>query len=192
MSILAVAIALVAAAVGLRPQRRYRVALAAAIAVQAAVAGAAISWDVGLNAQARNGVLPADMRWIDHAATGPVTMLETPDSNRGAADEQFLWNTSLTRVGLLPGALVIDAYDSPAVRVAGDGRLSTVHGPVAGAVVVDASRTWTTFAGARVAASTSAPVTPYVLWQPTRPGPLRLAAEARGIRSDGWLTAAAR
>ena len=189
VSIVAVALALVAAAVGLRPQRRYGAALATAIAVQAVVAGAAVSWDVGLNAQARSGVLPADMRWIDHAAIGPVTMLETPDSNRGAADEQFLWNKSLTRVGLLPGALVIDAYDNPAVRVAGDGRLSTVHGPVAGAVVVDASRTWTTFAGARVAASTSSPVTPYVLWQPTGPGPLRLAAEARGIRSDGWLTA---
>ena len=189
VSIVAVALALVAAAVGLRPQRRYGAALAAAIAVQAVVAGAAISWDVGLNAQARRGVFPADMRWIDHGATGPVTMLQTPDSNRGAADEQFLWNMSLTGAGLLPGALVIDAYDNPAVRVASDGTLSTVHGPVGGSVVVDANRIWTTFADARVAASTSAPVTPYVLWQPTGPGPVRLAAEARGIRSDGWLTA---
>ena len=189
VSFVAVALAVVAAAVGLRPQRRYGAALAAAIAVQAVVATAAVSWDVGLNAQVRRSTFPADLRWIDHAAIGPVTMLQTPDSNRGAADEQFLWNSSLTRVGLLPGALVIDAYDNPAVRVANDGALSTAHGPVSGAVVVDATRTWTTFAGGRVAASTSPPVTPYVLWQPAGPSPLRLAAEARGIRSDGWLTA---
>jgi hypothetical protein len=189
VSVVAVALALVAAAVGLRPQRRYGAAIAAAIAVQAVAAGAAVSWDVGLNAQVRRSTFPADMRWIDHAGTGPVTMLQTPGSNRGAADEQFLWNTSLARVGLLPRALVIDAYDNPAVRVANDGALSTVRGAVGGAVVVDATRTWTTFTGGRVVASTSSPVTPYVLWRPSGPSPLRLAAEARGIRYDGWLTA---
>jgi hypothetical protein len=185
----ALALAVLAAVIGLRPQRRYRAALAAAIAVQAVVAVAAVSWDVGINVQARRGVFPADMRWIDHNATGPVTMLQTPDSNRGAADEQFLWNMSLTRVGLLPGALVIDAYDNPAVRVANDGTLSTAHGTIDGAIVVDGTRTWTTFAGGRMAAATSAPVTPYVLWRPNGTAPLRLAAEARGVRSDGWLTA---
>ena len=101
VSLVAVALAVLAAAVGLRPQRRYGAALAVAIAVQAVVAAAAVSWDVGLNAQVRRSTFPAELRWIDHAAIGPVTMLQTPDSNRGAADEQFLWNRSLTRVGLL-------------------------------------------------------------------------------------------
>jgi len=188
VSAVAVALAVVAAAVGLRPQRRYGAALAVAIAVQAVAAGAAVSWDVGLNAQARRSVFPADLRWVDHAVAGPVTMLQTPDANRGAADEQLLWNMSITRSALLPGALPTDAYDNPPVRVASDGTLGTTAGPIRGALLVDAAHTWTWFSGGRVAAATSKPVTPYVVWQPTSVAPLRLAAEVRGVRSDGWLT----
>lgn len=183
----ALVLVLIAALVGLQPRRRYGVAIAAAIAVQAVAAGAAVSWDVGLNAHARHAVFPADLRWIDHAAVGPVTMLQTPDANGGSADEQLLWNMSVTHSAMLPGAFPIDAYDNPAVHVANDGRLSTATGPVDDAVLVDGTHTWTAFAGARIARS-SGTQTPYVLWQPTGPGSLRLAAEVQGVRSDGWLT----
>ena len=91
VSVGGIVLAAVAAYVGWRPRKRASVALAVAIAAQAGVAVAATSWAVGLSTADRHA-LPADLRWVDDAHVGLVTLVEPPGNDSGAGIEQLLWN----------------------------------------------------------------------------------------------------
>ena len=136
VSVGGVVLAAVAAYVGWRPRQRATVALAVAIAAQAGLAVAASSWAVGLSTADRRA-LPADLRWVDNAHVGRVTLVEPPGNDSGAGIEQLLWNRSITGVALLPDASLVDSHANAPIHTAADGTLNTLDGPVNGAVLVD-------------------------------------------------------
>ena len=187
VSVAAVGLAVVAAYVGLRPRSRAGIALTVALVTQIGIASAATAWNVSTDVNARRTSLPADAQWVDHAAVGPVTLVEPPGSDFGSGVEQLLWNRSITAVALLPHANNVDSHANYPIRVATDGTLVIPSGPVTGAVLVDRTSTWTSFAGARLIRSTAdSGIAPFDLWQPTG-GRVRLAAEVAGLRGDDWL-----
>jgi hypothetical protein len=187
LSLAAALLAVIAAFVALRPARYGAAALAIALLTQSAIAAAATSWDLGGTRFSRTAVLPADVRWVDDAHVGPVTFLQPPWSDRGAALQQLFWNTSLRSVVLLPGAKSLDSYANPRATVARDGTIEGANGAVRGSVLVDTGHTWVTFADARLVHSFRGHhTTSFQLWRPTG-STLRLAGEAYGISADGWL-----
>jgi len=186
-SAVAVVLAAVAAYVGLRPKSRAVLALVVALAAQVAVSSAATEWNVTANRMARATSFPADAEWIDHSALGPVTLVESPGGDFGAAMEQLLWNRTITGVALLHYASPVDSHANPRIQVGEDGTLRLASGPISGAVLVDRRSTWTTFAGARLVRSTvGTELAPFDLWAPVG-GPVRMTAEVVGLRSDNWL-----
>jgi Dolichyl-phosphate-mannose-protein mannosyltransferase len=187
ISLAGVALAAVAAYVGLRPRSRITLALTIALVAQVGIASAAAAWNVNTDVRARNTSLPADAQWIDHAAVGPVTLVEPPGSDFGSGMEQLLWNRSITGVALLPHANPVDSHANPRIQVASDGTLLISPGPVAGPVLVDRTSTWTTFAGAKLVRSTAnSGIAPFDLWRPTG-NRVRLTTEVAGLRGDNWL-----
>src|SRR5207237_8500193 len=94
----------------------------------------AFAFDAQNARNVRSSHLPPDLRWIDHAARGhgPVTLLQTPGAPRGRALEQLFWNSSVTRIALLKGAIPTDAFDAERVRTQRDGRLVGPRGPLRG------------------------------------------------------------
>lgn len=186
MSTGAVVLAVLAAWVGWRPQKRAAVALAVAIAAQAGVAVAASSWAVGVSTVDRHA-LPADPRWIDHAGVGSVALVAPPGNDFGAGIEEMVWNRSITSVALLPHATRVDSHTNLPIHAADDGTLMSAGGPIDGPVLVDRGNTWTAFSDATlVRSSTGGIVAPFDLWAPTGPR-VRLAAEVVGLRYDNWL-----
>jgi hypothetical protein len=187
VSVAAVLLAVVAAYAGLRPRSRAVLALSVALVTQIGIASAAAAWNVGTDVAARSSSLPADAQWVDHAAVGPVTLVEPPGNDFGSGVEQLLWNRSITRVALLPHAANVDSHANYPIRVGRDGTLDIPSGPVTGSVLVDRASTWTSFSGARLVRSTAGGrIAPFDLWQPTG-GRLHLAAEVAGLRGDNWL-----
>jgi hypothetical protein len=186
VSVGAIALAAVAAYVGWRPQKRAAAALAVAIAVEAGVAVAATSWAVGVSTVDRHA-LPADVRWVDDAGLGNVTLVEPAGNDYGAGIEQLLWNRSITDVTLLPHATRVDSHANAQIHAAADGTLTAAGKPIDGPVLVDRGRTWTSFADARLVRSTvGGDDAPFDLWMPTG-SHVRLTAEVVGLRSDNWL-----
>src|SRR5205085_4392302 len=123
------------------------------------------------------------LRWIDHAARGlgPVTLLQTPGAPRGRALEQLFWNSSVTRIALLKGAIPTDAFGAETVRVERDGRLVGPRGSLRGSLLVENFGARVELAGARrVARGTG-----LELWR--SPGVPRVAALASGPHADRWL-----
>jgi Dolichyl-phosphate-mannose-protein mannosyltransferase len=187
ISLAAVALAAVAAYVGLRPKSRVTLALTVALAAQVGIASAAAAWNVNSDVRARDTSLPADAQWIDHAGVGPVTLVEPPGSDFGSGMEQLLWNRSLTGVALLPHANPVDSHANRRIRVGSDGTLVVPSGPIAGPILVDRSSTWTSFAGATLVRSTAnTGIAPFDLWRPTGDH-ARLTTEVAGLRGDNWL-----
>jgi hypothetical protein len=183
-----IVLALVAAYAGVDPKRRAVVAVVAALVAQVAVAGVATAWNVQTNVHARNASLPPDLRWVDHAGLTDVTLVEPPGGDAGSGIEELLWDTSLSRVALLPGARIVDSNANVPLQVASSGALVSPTGELSGPLLVDRASTWTRFDGATLVRSTTKlPVAPFDLWRPDG-GPLRLAAEVQGLRGDNWLT----
>ena len=121
VALVAAAMACVAAAAAFRARFAY-VAVAATLVVTCAVSVAAVSFDHRVVQTVRATYLPPDARWIDHANLGPATLIQTPASPHARAHEHLFWNRSLERVMFLDDASPIDAFGSPKVRVAADGR----------------------------------------------------------------------
>jgi Dolichyl-phosphate-mannose-protein mannosyltransferase len=185
----ALAVALAAAALSgaavLVARRRWGGAVALGLAVVAAGAASvgAFAFDAQNARNVRASHLPSDLRWIDHAARGlgPVTLLQTPGAPRGRALEQLFWNSSVTRIVLLKGAIPTDAFGAERVRIERDGRLVGPRGALRGSLLVENFGARVELAGARrVARGTSLD-----LWRP-RSTP-RMAVLASGLYFDGWL-----
>lgn len=188
-SVSALGLAALAGALAGDPQRRARIALAVAVASQAGVAAAATSWDTHNNVWIRNTELPANASWVDDAHLGSVTLVQLPGATPGAALEQLFWNGSLDRLAVAPGGNPVDSNPSVKVHVRRDGGLVDSSGRrLAGSLLVDESSTWVAPANAHVVASFTRAKGAFELWEPADRF-IRLAAEAVGIRSDGWLAA---
>jgi hypothetical protein len=129
----------------------------------------------------RSTLLPADARWIDHAGLGPATLIQTPATPHARAHEQLFWNRSLERLLLLDQASPIDAFASPRVRIAPDGRLVSGGKTVRGPLVISNFAVRARLAGA-VAVARGAD---YELWRPL--GTPRMAMFVGGLYHDGWL-----
>jgi len=181
----AFAVALAAAALSgaavLVARRRWGGGVALGLAVVAAGAASvgAFAFDAQNARNVRSSHLPPDLRWIDHAARGlgPVTLLQTPGAPRGRALEQLFWNSSVTRIALLKGAIPTDAFGAETVGIGRDGRLAGLRG----SLLVENFGARVELAGARrVARGTS-----LELWRSR--GTPRMAVLASGLYFDGWL-----
>lgn len=157
------------------------VAVAATFAASCAVSIAAISFDHVVVRSVRTTLLPPDARWIDHAGLGPTTLIQTPATAHARAHEQLFWNRSLTRVLFLDEASPIDAFGSPRVRVAADGRLVSGTGTLRGPLAISNYAVRARLVGAVAVARGAG----YELWRPL--GTPRMAMFVGGLYQDGWL-----
>jgi len=180
VALAAAALSIAAVAVARRP-RGAAVALALAVATAGAASVGAFAFDARNARNVRASHLPPDLRWIDHAATGPVTLLQTPGAPRGRALEQLFWNRSVTRIALLKGAVPTDAFGAETVSVDRDGRLVGGGGPLRGSLLVENYGARVELAGARRVGRGSS----LELWRAV--GVPRLSVLASGLYFDGWL-----
>ena len=74
--------------------------------------------------------LPADLSWVDNAAHGGVTAIETQDALKPDLLSQLYWNTSIHREVLLGSANATDAFSAPKLVIGPGGRLEKVQGDV--------------------------------------------------------------
>jgi hypothetical protein len=180
VALTAAALACIAAGAAFRARLAY-VAVAATLAASCAVSVASVSFDHVVVRSVRSTLLPPDARWIDHAGLGKTTLIQTPATPHARAHEQLFWNRSLDRVLFLDEASPIDAFGSPRVRVAQDGRLvaggRTLRGPLAISNFAVRARLTSAVAVARGAG--------YELWRPL--GTPRMAMFVGGLYQDGWL-----
>jgi hypothetical protein len=180
VALVAAAMACVAAATAFRA-RFAHVAVAATLVVTCAVSVAAVSFDHRVVQTVRATFLPPDARWIDHANLGPATLIQTPATPHARAHEHLFWNRSLERVLFLDGASPIDAFGSPKVRVAADGRLVSGGKTLRGPLVISNFAVRARLVGA-VAVARGAD---YELWRPL--GTPRMAMFVGGLYQDNWL-----
>jgi len=180
VALVAAALACVAAGAAFRARLAY-VAVAATLVASCAVSVGAVSFDHRVSRGVRSTLLPADARWIDHAGLGPATLIQTPATPHARAHEQLFWNRSLERLLLLDQASPIDAFASPRVRIAPDGRLVSGGKTVRGPLVISNFAVRARLAGA-VAVARGAD---YELWRPL--GTPRMAMFVGGLYHDGWL-----
>ncbi len=180
VALVAAAMACVAAAAAFRARFAY-VAVAATLVVTCAVSVAAVSFDHRVVQTVRATYLPPDARWIDHANLGPATLIQTPASPHARAHEHLFWNRSLERVMFLDDASPIDAFGSPKVRVAADGRFVSGGKTLRGPLVISNFAVRARLVGA-VAVARGAD---YELWRPL--GTPRMAMFVGGLYHDNWL-----
>jgi hypothetical protein len=126
--------------------------------------------------------LPADLSWVDHAARGRVTAIETPQAVKQDLLYQLYWNTSIQREVLLGSANPTDSFSAPHLRIEADGELENVHGDV---LFHDYGAT-----GVLANARPVARKVRFTLWQTS--GVPRLGYVIPGRFWDGWLAAAGR
>jgi hypothetical protein len=180
VALVAGALACLAAGAALRA-RLVPVAVAASLAASCAVSIGAVSFDHHVVRSVRSTYLPPDAQWIDHAGLGDATLIQTPATPHARAHEQLFWNRSLKRLAFLDAASPIDAFGSPRVHVARDGRLvsdgKTLRGPVVISNYAVRARIVNAVAVARGA--------DYELWRPL--GTPRMALFVGGLYFDGWL-----
>ena len=180
VALAALVLSLAAVAVARRKQGA-AVALGLAVVAAGAASAGAFAFDAHNARNVRSSHLPPDLRWIDHAATGPVTLVQTAGAPRGRALEQLFWNSSVTRIALLKGAVPTDAFGAETLRIARDGRLVGPRGAIRGSLLVEEF-------GARVelsSATRAAAGSSLVLWR--SPGTPRVSVLASGLYFDGWL-----
>jgi hypothetical protein len=121
-------------------------------------------------------VLGPDVRWIDHAATGPVTFLYAGEAHWNDVYESLFWNERLRRVLTLPGPPVPGPIPQTPVGPRSDGVVVDAQDRPAPVVDVVAPSVVSLF-GTRRAEATG---TDLALWHPRRP--LRLSTWLIGMR----------
>jgi hypothetical protein len=132
----------------------------------------------------RETFLPPDARWVDHARVGDATLIQTPATPHARAHEQLFWNRSLKTLAFLDQASQIDAFASPRVKIADDGRFVSDGKTLRGPLVISNFAVRARLAGA-VAVARGAD---YELWRPL--GTPRMALFVGGLYHNGWLAPA--
>lgn len=130
---LAAVLSLGAVAAAYRPRVGAPAALAAAVVAACALGAGAYAFDHRAAPAFRAGGAPADVRWVDRAGLGSVSLLVLPRPEPSYAFLNLFWNRSVDRV-LLLGAPRLDPFGNEPVEVAADGRLlasgETVRSPL--------------------------------------------------------------
>jgi hypothetical protein len=183
IALAAAALACLAAGAAFRTRLAWA-AVGATLVASCAVSVGAVSFDRHVVRSVRTTFLPPDARWIDHAGLGDATLIQTPATPHARAHEQLFWNTSLKRLAFLDQASQIDAFASPRVKVADDGRLVSGGRTLDGPLVISNFAVRARLAGA-VAVARGAD---YELWRPL--GTPRMALFIGGLYHNGWLAPA--
>jgi hypothetical protein len=183
IALAAAALACLAAGAAFRTQLAWA-AVGATLVASAAVSAGAISFDHHVAVTVRATYLPPDARWIDHADLGDATLIQTPATPHARTHEQLFWNSSLKRLLFLEHASPIDAFGSPGVKVARDGRFVSAGKTLRGPLVISNYAVRARLAGAVAVARGAS----YELWRPL--GTPRMALYAGGLYHDGWLAPA--
>lgn len=178
------ALALVAAAVTLRPQLGTAVALAAAFAVLGTTAAAATAYDLDVSDRIRHTFVGTDdPRWVDAADVGPVSILQTPHARRQQVSLQLFYNSSIDEILRLGDTTEVDAFGSRVTRIADDGTIVADGEVVRRALLVQEYASWAQLEGAVLERRTVSSA----LWRPD--GTPRMAVLLAGRYLDGWLGA---
>ena len=183
IALAAAALACLAAGAAFRTRLAWA-AVGATLVASCAVSAAAVSFDRHVVRTVRATYLPADARWVDHAGLGDATLIQTPATPHARAHEQLFWNRSLRSLAFLDQASPIDAFASPRVKVADDGRLVSGGKTLRGPLVISNFAVRARLAGA-VAVARGAD---YELWRPL--GTPRMALFVGGLYHNGWLAPA--
>ena len=160
---------------------RAAVALAISLIVAGAATAAATQTDLSTTRAVR-AKLPSDLRWVDHAARGPVTAIETPIALPRDLLYELYFNESITREMLIGSAIPTDAFHASPVKIRRDGTLSNVAGDV---LFHDFGTSVALQDARRVATSGH-----FTLWRPNSIVRLRYLLEGRYW--DDWLAAGGR
>jgi hypothetical protein len=185
VSLAAAGLALVGALAALSPRRGTPLALAAAFLVYAVVAAGAVAYDRDIGGRVeRTFVAGGDPRWVDNARLGPVSILQTPWSDRQQISNQLFWNRSLKRILRMPtDTAEVDAFGSVPAVVRNDGRLVAAGRAVREPLLVQEYASWALLDGAQLVRRTVSTS----LWRPTGTPRLKLLLAGRYL--DGWLGA---
>ncbi|HEY3182942.1 MAG TPA: hypothetical protein VGJ77_08915 [Gaiellaceae bacterium] len=175
VALLASAAAAAAAVVAWRGGERY--AFAAALAVCVVTSAAAVSNDARNAKEIRATHLPSNPSWVDAHRFASVTAVQTLGSPPDRLLEQLFWNPSIRHEVLLANALPTDAFATPHVRIARDGTLGGIRGPV----LFQEFGVTAQFEDADLVERAGT----LALWRPL--GPARLHLLADGRYWDGWL-----
>lgn len=180
-SLIAALLATAALAVAVLASRRRAgtLALVLATGLVAAVSIGAIAQDTKEAQGVRRELVPADPSWVDHAHTGPVTLLQTQGGQPAAPVQQLYWNRSIdSELVLGSHAQPTDAYTAPRLRATADGHVQGIDDTV---LVHDWGAT-VRFQNAAVVARWRA----WSLWRSQSTPQLSLVEDGRF--ADGWLT----
>jgi hypothetical protein len=185
VSLIAAALAGVAALAALSPRRGTAVALTAGLVVYLLFSVGAIAYDQDVEGRVeRTFVAAGNPRWVDDARLGDVSVLQTPWSDRMQISNQLFWNASLKQILRLPyDTSEVDNFGSVPTVVTSDGRLVASGRNVREPLLVQEYASWALLDGAtlvRRTVSTS-------LWKPS--GTPRLKLFLAGRYLDGWLGA---
>ena len=169
---------LAAAAAGFAFRGHKAVPIGAAVA-SVAVAGAVATYVDIQTTRTVRADLPGQLNWVDQAADGGVTAIETPVSLKQDLLYQLYWNSSIRRELLLGSAIPTDAFRAPRLHIDRTGVVKAVTGNVlfsefgTTAWLADAERL--------------ARVERFTLWRTN--GPMRLRLVVSGRFWDRWLSA---
>lgn len=157
------------------------VAVTVTLALAAAASVGAFAFDARNARNVRESHLAPDLRWIDHTGLRSVVLVQTPGAPKGRALEQLFWNTSVTSVVVMNGALPTDAFGAEPVRIDAGGVPLVRERPLRRPLLVENYGIHAELAGAeRVASGAS-----FDLWRPR--GTPRFSLLASGRYRDGWL-----
>jgi hypothetical protein len=157
-------------------------ALAAALAFAALASVGAVVNDAANAQQVRKDYLPPNPSWVDAAAVGDITLVQTTGSPPDRAVEQLYWNRSVTREARLGNAQPTDVYPAPRLHVGADGTLVGVRGSVLFQGYAATAR----FQNATPVARAGS----FTLWS-TDAAP-KLGLLEQGRFADGWLARSGR
>ena len=168
---------LAAAAAGFAFRGHKAVPIGAAIA-SVAVAGAVATYVDIQTTRTVRGTLPPRLNWVDRAADGEVTAIETPVSLKQDLLYQLYWNSSIRRELLLGSAIPTDAFRAPRLQLNSKGIASDVKGDV----LLGEFGTTAWLADAKRIAHGDR----FTLWRTN--GPLRFRLVISGRFWDRWLS----
>jgi hypothetical protein len=185
VSLVAAALAGLAALVARSPLRASPVALATALLVYGALSAGAVVYDRDIGGRVeRTFAAAGNPRWVDDAELGDVWVLQTPWSDRMQISNQLFWNRSLTRIlRLEDDTAEVDNFGSVPTRIATDGRVVAGGRTVRHPLLVQEYTSWALLDGATLVRRTISTS----LWRPS--GTPRLTLLLAGRYVDGWLAA---
>jgi Dolichyl-phosphate-mannose-protein mannosyltransferase len=160
---------------------RLGIALVAAIVVGVAATVGAVKVDLS-STRATRALMPQHLTWVDAAAHGPVTAIETPYSSRVFLLLSLYWNRSIKREVILDDAVPTDSLAVENLQIDRRGRMLNTTGDLLLDRMVTSASFWN--------ASVVAHQTSLTLWHAH--GVPRLRTLIVGRYADDWLNESVR